>query len=69
MLEYRAKNPGLHAEVHQVIVEGDRVAYVWMMRMKDEQDKLKKVIGITVLHLEDGKIREDRFIAADVQKD
>jgi ketosteroid isomerase-like protein len=54
------------ATLDELIVEGDRAAYQWTMSSTVD-GKLKKTVGITILHFKDGKIVEDRFVSADVK--
>jgi len=66
VIDTRTKNLDFKAEVFEVIVEGDRVAYEWAMS-GTEDGKYQKYIGITILHLRDGKIISDRFLADKVK--
>ena len=65
-LDARMKSTDFMATVTEIIVEGDRVAYEWIMA-GTEDGKYKKTFGITILRLKNGKIIEDRFIADDVR--
>ena len=62
----RANSPDFHAEVNEIIVEGDRVAYHWTMTGTNEQGKFETTVGITLLRLENGKIIEDRFLSGNI---
>ena len=64
--KYRAASPNFHAEVGEIIVEGDRVAYLWNMTGTNQQGKPETSIGITLLRLENGKIVEDRFVSGNI---
>jgi ketosteroid isomerase-like protein len=67
ILKTRASTPDFHADVDEIIVEGDRVAFHWKMSGTNEQGKYETTVGITLLRLFDGKIVEDRFLSADVK--
>lgn len=60
--DYRAASPNLHAEVDEIIVEGDWAAYQWTMTEINEKGKFVTVVGMTILRFEKGKIVEDRFV-------
>ena len=55
--------PDFNAEVDEIIIEGNRVAYLWNMTGTNEKGKFETYIGITLLRLEEGKIVEDRYVA------
>lgn len=67
ILKARASSPDFHAEVDEIIVEGDRVAYLWTMCNTSEQGKDETIVGFTFLRFAGGKIVEDRFVSADVK--
>lgn len=61
ILENRAKIPDFQAKVTEMIIEGDRVAYEWMMSGTEDGAEFLNV-GMTILHFRGGKIIDDRFI-------
>ncbi len=61
------KSPDFHAEVDEIIVEGDRVAYRWTMCWPGEDGKVVTLVGMTFCLLKDGKIVEDRFLSGEVK--
>jgi len=69
ILAYRKALPDLQASVGEIIIDGDKVAYTWIMRgthLGDYQgirETGKQVVmkGITILHLEHGRIVHDEF--------
>lgn len=69
ILKYRANSPDFHAQVDEIIVEGDQVAYHWTMCGTDEQGKSKTIVGITWLRIVAGKIVQDRFLSAEVKSE
>jgi ketosteroid isomerase-like protein len=69
IIKNRATSPNFHAEVGEIIVEGNRVAYLWTMTGTNEQGKSETNVGITLLRLEKGKIVEDRFVAGTIPQE
>jgi hypothetical protein len=67
IMQTRAGSADFHAQVDEIIVEGDRVAYLWKMSSTNEKGNLQETVGITLLRFAGGKIVEDRFVSADVK--
>lgn len=67
ILDYRMRAPDHYAAVGQLIISGDRVAYEWTMSGTLD-GTLTKSFGITILHFNDGKILEDRFVSVEVKE-
>jgi hypothetical protein len=65
----RAASPDLNADMNEIIVEDDRVAYHWTMTGTYMQGKSWKFVGITLLRLDKGKIVEDRFLAVEIKQE
>jgi hypothetical protein len=65
--DVRAASPDHHAMVDEIIVEGDRVAFSWMMQGTFEGNP-GTMRGITILHLVNGKIVQDRAVNTGIPK-
>jgi predicted ester cyclase len=58
--DYRKDIPDLQCTIEEMIAEGDKVAYRWIMRGTQAGKPIVST-GITILRFADGKIVEDRF--------
>ena len=66
---YRAAFPDLSMTVEETIAEEDRLAYWWIMRGTHQAEfdgiaptgRAVTFSGITIVHLRDGKVAEDRY--------
>ncbi len=67
--DFRRGFPDLTLTIEETISEGDKIAYRWTMR-GTHQGEIEGIAptgrpvtatGITILHLENGKVVEDRF--------
>lgn len=67
VLDARKNAPDYQITVNEIIIEGDRVAYEWVMS-RTENGTFIKTKGITILRIKNGKITEDHFVAADVKQ-
>ena len=64
-----AETPDLHHTIEDIIAEGDRVAYRWIMRSTDkETGKQQAYRGITFMRIADGKIVDDWFNAEAIEE-
>jgi ketosteroid isomerase-like protein len=64
---YRTELPDLHATIEEMIAEGDKVAFRWIMR-GTRNGKAVTSTGITIVRFADGKIVEDRFEGSDTEQ-
>ena len=64
MREMLAEVPDLHHTIEDIIAEGDKVAYRWIMRSTNQATgKQQTYRGITFMRIADGKIVEDWYSA------
>jgi len=62
IVQYRKVIPNLTAEITEMIAEGEKVAYGWVMRgTHAPSGKTWESRGITILRFADGKIVHDQF--------
>jgi ketosteroid isomerase-like protein len=64
---YRTEMPDLYATIEEMIAEGDKVAFRWIMR-GTRNGKAVTSTGITIVRFADGKIVEDRFEGSDTEQ-
>lgn len=64
-----AESPDLHNTIQDIVAEGDRVAYRWVMRATNKTiGKQETNRGTTFNRIVDGKIVEDRYSADAIEE-
>ena len=69
MREMLANLPDLHHTIEDIIAEGDKVAYRWVMRSTNQATgKQEGYRGITFMRIANGKIVEDWYSAEPLEE-
>ncbi len=65
----KATYKDLRFEIQDILVDGDLVAYRWMVSGTDAEGKQKKNAGMSFYHLKDGKVVEDYFMSVPITEE